>query len=765
MLCRPVSRQPLPLFLLLAIASGASLAVTPPARAQTTTAAPAPGPDPRFLRAFAETRGFLLGRPTGIRPTPDGQAVLFLRSPARQPTLALYEHDVQTGQSRELVTPAALLGGAEETLSVEEKARRERMRIVDRGFTSFELSDDGKRVLLPLSGKLYVYERQGAGAGAGKTRALPARAGGEGALLDPRFSPDGTKVAYVRSHDLHVAEVASGRERRLTRGGSAELTHGIAEFIAQEEMGRHEGYFWSPDSKTLAYTEVDHRGLERFSIGDPTHPETPASVFPYPRPGKSNVKVRLGLIPAGGGSTTWVKWDSQRYPYLARVIWKEKGAPLTLLVQTRDQREAVLLTVDPGTGATRSLLVDKDDAWVELDDRLPRWLPDGSGLLAVSERSGRRVLSLHRPDGSVERALSPPGQAGAGFHDLLHVTEDGKQAYVLTATPLGTRLWRLAVRGTEPPLALTDDQAEHTAVFAKRAPLFVDTRTAANALPASTIYRQEAGGAWKAVGQLPQVAEAPPFRVNLALTTVELPGRGTFHAALVRPRGFTKGARYPVIVSIYGGPSALTVRSDERAYLMAQWMADHGAVVVSIDNRGTPRRDRAWSRSIKGSFGKIPLDDQVDALKALATRHPELDLGRVGIYGWSFGGYMSALAVMKRPDVFKVGVAGAPVVDWRDYDTHYTERYLDLPDANPKGYEESSLLGYARTLNRPLLVIHGTTDDNVYFFHSLKLADSLFRAGKTFEFLPLTVTHQVPDPVVREQLWNRIARFLLQHLR
>jgi dipeptidyl-peptidase 4 len=742
----------LPLAVLIALGSA-------PGRA----AAQGPGavpPHPGFLRAFAETRAFLLGRPTKIQPTPDGRAVLFLRTPPRQPNLALFELDLASGKSRELVTPAALLGGAEEKLSTEEKARRERLRIVDRGFTSYELSEDGRRVLLPLSGRLYVYEREGTEAG--KTRVIGTAAADAPAVLDPHFSPDGSKVAYVRGFDLHLADVASGRERRLTRGGSADLTHGMAEFIAQEEMGRHEGFFWSPDSRRLAYTEVDQRGLERFSIGDATHPEIPASVFPYPRPGKANVKVRLGLISAAGGATTWVKWDSARYPYLARVIWKEKGAPLTLLVQTRDQREAALLAVDPGSGATRVLLVDRDDAWVELDDDLPRWLPGGKGLLAVSDSSGRRVLSLHRADGTVDRPLMEER-----FHRLVHVSDDARKVYALTATPTSSRIWEVSLEGKTAPVALTGDEAEHLPVFAKRAALFVDTRAAANALPTSSVYRQsEDGGSWTKIADLPQVAENPPFRVNLALSTVELPGvPAPFQVALIRPRGFRRDQRYPVIVSVYGGPSVATVRSDERYYLLHQWLADHGAVVVCIDNRGTPRRDRAWSRSIKGSFGKIPLDDQAAVLKALGTRHPELDLAKVGIYGWSFGGYMSALAVMKRPDLFKAAVAGAPVVDWLDYDTHYTERYLDLPAANPKGYQDSSLLTHAPGLARPLLLIHGTTDDNVYFFHSLKLANALFRAGKPFDFLPLTVTHQVPDAVVREQLWNRIAQFLIQHLR
>jgi dipeptidyl-peptidase-4 len=731
-------------------------AATPPAEP------PADRPDPTFLRSFAETRGFLLGRPTRITPTPDGDAVLFLRSPPRQPTLALFEYTVATGQTRELVTPAQLLKGAEERLSVAEKARRERMRIVDRGFTSFQLSEDGRTVLLPLSGRVFLYDR--AGDHLGRIRAQPAQPAAP-AVIDPRLAPDGTHLAYVREQDLFVADaagLAAGSERRLTRGGTEKVTHGLAEFVAQEEMDRFEGYFWSPDSRFLAYAEVDQSDVERFTIADPAHPEQPPTLFPYPRAGKANARVRLGIVPAAGGKTVWARWDAERYPYLARVIWKEKKAPLTLLVQTRDQREQALLAVDARTGTSRVLLVEKDDAWVELDRELPRWLPDGSGFLWPSEREGARALELHRPDGALERVVLP---AGRGFLSLVHVAEDAQRAAVLTATPTTTTLVEVSLRAAAPPRPLTTDRAEHAAVFAKNGAVYIDSRTAADALPGAVVYRRD-GEAWTRVGPLPDVADAPPFRVRLELTEVRAAGSDrSYAAAVVRPRAFDPRRKYPVLVNVYGGPSSLTVRSDQRSYLLQQWIADHGALVVSIDNRGTARKDRAWSRAIKGSFGRIPLDDQVEGLRALGARYPELDLGRVGIYGWSFGGYMSALAVMRRPDVFRAGVAGAPVVDWQDYDTHYTERYLDLPPANAAGYAESSLLTYAGRLSRPLLVIHGTGDDNVYFFHSLKLADALFRAGRPFEFLPLSVTHQVPEAVVRERLWGRVVEFLLSRLR
>jgi dipeptidyl-peptidase-4 len=750
------------------------------------------GPHPGFLRAFAETRGYLLGRPTRVQPTPDGRAVLFLRSPARSPEHGLFELDVASGQTRIVVTPAALLswepsegsqtlprrdsrpaapeepqssppgrgeaasvptqmGDAAEVVSEAELARRERQRITDQGFTWFALSPDGASLLLVFSGRLFLVARQ-----SGAARALTGAS--DRALLDPRFSPDGRKVAFVWGADLHVVELdgqgGAAAPRALTQGGSDDLLHGLAEFVAQEEMGRHEGFWWSPDSRLLAYAEVDQREVERFAIADPARPERPPAVFPYPRPGKANARVRLGLLAVGeaAGATTWVSWDGERYPYLARVLWDTAAAPLSILVQTRDQREVVLLAVDAATGETRPLIIERDEAWVNLDRDLPRWLPDGSGLLWASERSGHRALELRRPDGAL---AGEPIPGGHGFLALVHLGPDSRTAHVLCGDAVSNRIERLDL-ATGARAALTTDLAEHAPVFSRDGTVFVDTRVAADAFPECLVCGADGGR--RAI--VPASAEAPPFRVQLEL--LQVGEARTFHAAVIRPRGFEAGRRYPVVVHVYGGPHSLMVKADERHYLLDQWIADHGCVVVCIDNRGTPRRGRDWERAIAGSFADMPLDDQVAGLEALARRIPQLDLERVGIYGWSFGGTMAALAVLRRPDLFKVAVAGAPVIDWRDYDTHYTERYLGLPGANPEGYRASSPLSYAADLARPLLLVHGTADDNVYFFHSLKLAEALFRAGRPFELLPLPrVTHQIADPRVRERLWARVAGFLL----
>jgi dipeptidyl-peptidase-4 len=278
-------------------------------------------------------------------------------------------------------------------------------------------------------------------------------------------------------------------------------------------------------------------------------------------------------------------------------------------------------------------------------------------------------------------------------------------------------------------------------------------------LATTTIYR----GDGRLVGKLPSVAEEPGL---VARTEIVHVGEGKgFYARVTRPRNFDAKQKYPVLVDVYGGPHANTVDAALGGWLMPQWLADQGFIVVSLDNRGTPRRGRDWERVIQGKFAEVPLNDQVEGLHALALRFPEMDLRRVGITGWSFGGYMSALAVLRRPDVFHAGVAGAPVTDWLDYDTHYTERYLGVPAVGDSVYPANSLIADAKGLKRPLLLIHGTADDNVFFRHSLRLADALTRAGKRFEFLPLAgFTHMVPEPAMAEQRWMRTVEFFRRNL-
>lgn len=704
--------------------------------------------DPAFLEQYAATRRFSAGQPTAVKLVPDGSAVLFLRSPPRSFVQDLYEFDTATGQERRLLTADQILQGAEENLSVEERARRERMRMSARGIASYQLSKDGTKILVPLSGRLFVIERA-----SGTVRELMSNAGFP---LDPRFSPDGRSLACVHDKELYVMDIFSGAERRLTNGSSSTLSHGLAEFVAQEEMDRSEGYWWSPDSKTLVYQETSTAGMELMHIADATHPDKEPQAWAYPRPGQKNAEVRLGLMSIEGGDTRWVTWDRERYPYLASVRWKDK-APLSILVQNRQQTEEALLRVDVETGSTTLLFVEKDDAWINLDQSMPKWFPDGSAFLWTTERNGSWQLELRSAEGQLLRSLSGIGFGFKGFVDL---NPELKVVYVSGGDdPTQTHLFRLSTEVAAAPIPLTTEPGLHSATFSENHRVYVHTSSTMDGLRKQVVRNMDG----RELGRLQSVAEQPPLVPNIELTTV-----GTdpsFHAVLVRPRNFDSRRRYPVIVSVYGGPHAQTVVASPSAYLLQQWIADHGFIVVSIDGRGTPSRGRSWERVIKGNLIEISLNDQVAGLKALARKYGELDLDRVGIYGWSFGGYFSAMAVMRRPDIFDVGVAGAPVAEWLDYDTHYTERYLGLPDENPSGYADSSVLTYAKDLDKALLIIHGTADDNVYFSHSLKMSNALFRAGKTHDFLALSdFTHMVADPLVTTRLYQRIVGYFVKHL-
>lgn len=703
--------------------------------------------DTRFLRDFAETRGFMLGRPVKPKPTPDGSAVLFLRAQPRVAQLHLFEFDVATGKTRLLLTPEMVLKGLKESLSPEEKARRERMRVSVAGFTDFQLSPDGTTILVSLSGKLYLVERA-----TGKVRAL---ASGAGTLVDPKFAPDEKQIAYVLDYDVYVFNLDSGKETAVTRGGSALVTHGLAEFIAQEEMHRYTGYWWSPDSKSIVYEESDANEVEIWYVADPAHPDRPAHRSHYPRPGKKNVSVRLGIVPVAGGATVWVDWEVKRYPYLGHVHWGKFG-PLTITVQSRNQHELALLKVDPLSGKTAPLVVEKDSAWVNLDLTVPRWLSDGQRYLWISERAGGPQLELRNDSRKLGWVLAPPE---AGFQGLVDVNpETGIVVYRASTDPTQSHLFRVTL-AKDQPVKMTEKAGIHNAEYSSDHSLYVQTASLIDAVPETTVHKADG----TMVGTLPSVAEDPPFQPRSRVYKIGAdPG---YYAWIVRPLDFDARRKYPVIVDVYGGPHHNHVLAPMMSRLRAQWIANQGFIVVAIDGRGTPGRGRDWERAISKRFGSVPLEDQVRGLRLLAKEYPEMDLNRVGIVGWSFGGYMAALAVMREPELFKAAVAGAPVVDWLDYDTHYTERYLGMPKTDAAAYDEASLLTYAGDLKRPLLLLHGTADDNVYFRHSLKLADALFRAGKDFEILPLpSLTHMVPDPLVNERLWSRIVRFFQKNL-
>ncbi len=696
----------------------------------------------QYFRAVAETRNFTLGRPVSPKLTPGGAHVIFLRAQPRNPTLRLYEFTVADGSERELLSPEQLLAGGEEQLTAEEKARRERQRQSLRGFTAFQLSQDGSRLLVTLSGKLYVVNRANL-----KFTELPGQN-----WIDPHFSPDGRAVAAVRDRELYVIDLTTNRERPLTTGATATMSHGLAEFVAQEEMDRDEGFWWSPDSTALVYQETDESDVATRYIANALHPEEKPAEFAYPKAGSPNARIRLGVISATGGGTTWLQWDAAHFPYVARVDWSSSRAPLTLLVQNREQTEQVLLAVDPRTGTTTELLRETDSAWLNLDHEsaTPRWTKDGSRFLWTTERRGTWQIELRDASGTFLREITPPS-----FSLRALVGVDEAAGTLFARGSLDARevhLWRFTLAGG-PGTQLTREAGHHDAVASADGRRLVHTFDRFNGL----FGVQVIDGNGQSLAVLRSVAEPLPHRPTTELTrTKSVPA---FDAAITRPRSFVAGRKYPVILSVYAGPTSKRVNAVLRDYLPDQWMADQGYIVVRLDGRGTPWKGRDWERVIKGNFIDIALNDQIAGLQALAAQFPELDLARVGVTGWSFGGYFAAMATIRRPDVFRAGVAGAPVITWENYDTHYTERYLGLPQTNPDAYRVSNVTTYANELRRPLLLIHGLTDDNVYFQHTLQLADALFMAGKSYELLPMLGTHMISDPLVRLRREQRIMEF------
>jgi dipeptidyl-peptidase-4 len=717
---------------LVAIVATACAHAPPTMSTQKTTW---PALDARLLADAAETFNFRLGLPVPLAITPDG-AVLFRRTPPRSFAADLYELDTKTGAIKTLFTAT----GGDEHLSDAEKARRERTRTATRGVVDIDVSRDGRIVMIPLGGTLYLLDRQ-----SGAKQAIDP--GGE--AYDPHLSPDGTHIAFVRDGDLWVLGT-TGTPRQLTKHPEG-FEYGVADFAAMEELDRRRGFWWSPDSKQLLFQRSDNRGVDTIYVADARHPEKPPVPFKYPRAGRPNAILDLGVISAAGGEPRWITWDNAKYPYLARCTWPEKGPP-TIVVLSREQTDLAAFALD-GL-ALRPLVTEHDDAWINVPRPgsafyaagAPLWIDDKGAFLWTTERTGEWTLELH--DGASIKQLPIPG-----LRTLLGL--DGNAAIVEASTdPTRQQIWRVPLDGSPPARVDTEDGVSTAEVDHGVEILATSLTTGGRSF---TVVRGDARF------PLPSVAEQPALVPTTKLETVQIAGR-THHTAITWPRTFDRSKKYPVLLKVYAGPHAKMVEAARDAYVMDQWYADAGFIVVRSDGRGTPDRGRAWERAILEDLITIPLQDQVDALQAMGRAHPEMDMTRVGVSGWSFGGYFSAMAVLLRPDVFAAAVAGAPVTDWQLYDTAYTERYMREPEHNPAGYERTSALTHAAKLSRPLLVIHGITDDNVHFAHTLALVESLYVAGKFANVITLSATHMVPDPklsLAREQVQ---IDFFRQHL-
>ena len=686
-----------------------------------------------FPRRQARTRRFSLGVPRGLTLSPEGTRLAFLRSHGgTDPVTCLWTLDVATGAERLAADPRTLDAAAED-LPPEERARRERAREQAGGIVAVATDRHLAIAAFALSGRLHVADLvASANPPGGAVRALPS----PGPVVDPRPDPTGSRVAYVSGSALHVHDLASGAATVLAAPEADTVTYGLADFVAAEEMNRMRGYWWSPDGRSLLVARVDDAPVRRWHIADPANPECQPTVVAYPAAGTPNARVALVLLGLDGARTD-VTWDADRDEYLAHIGWSD--AEPTIMVQPRDQRALRVLRVDPATGATTLVHEDTDAHWVEIVPGVPARTAAGA-FVWISDRDGARRLLV---DGE---PVTPPSLQVRGVLDV-----DG-DTVLLSASedPTSTALWTWSagdgLRCATPEPGLHGGRLAGGTLVVTRQSLDAD---------GVTVTVHPAGGPTCAVASL---AEAPGLTPHV---TLHAAGERALRTALLLPSWHTPGTLLPVLMDPYGGPHAQRVVAARGAHLTSQWFAEQGFAVVVVDGRGTPGRGPEFERAVWGDLAAPVLDDQVDALHALAGEHPELDLGRVGIRGWSFGGYLAALAVLRRPDVFHAAVAGAPVTDWALYDTHYTERYLGRPDTHPEAYARTSLLPDAEKLTRPLLLVHGLADDNVVAAHTLRLSSALLAAGRPHSVLPLSgVTHMTPQEVVAENLLLLQVEFL-----
>jgi len=702
------------------------------------------GPD-SFPRLSARTLRFTLGEPRTIAVTTDGARVLFVRTASgTDRSGALWSFEVSSGTERLLADPADLLGDAGEDLSPQERARRERSRESGAGIVGYTVDEAGQTAAFALSGGLWVCDVAGA-----RSWQLPTA----GPVIDPRIDPTGRRIAYVTNGSLQVTELDGSGDRALAEPDGSEIVWGQAEFVAAEEMDRYRGFWWAPDGESLLVERYDNSPVGVWYLADPANPEREPVAHRYPAAGTADAEVQLWHLTMDG-TRSRIDWDAEALPYLTRVSWTDAGA--VIQVMSRDQRRCQILRLDldgagmPATagarGAVTTLLAETvEPVWIDLVVGVPTLAPDGRLLTCVNDDSG----------GASTRRLAvngvPVSPVGVQIGQVLSVDDRGVLATV-TTDPVEQRLARIDLDGGID--YLSTGSGVHTGAAGGDTVAVVGAGLEVE----GTTVTIRAGG--RQIGTLQRTAASPGFAPAVTMLTV---GERELRAAVLFPRAHRPGSvRLPVVMAPYGGPHAQLVRASSRMFLQAQWLADQGFAVVVADGRGTPGRGPAWERAVRDELAAVTLADQVDALAGVAERYPDdVDTGRVGIMGWSYGGYLSALAVLERPDVFHAAVAGAPVTDWTLYDTFYTERYLGHPAEQPEVYARNSLIERAPRLTRPLLIIHGLVDDNVVVAHTLRLSGALLATGRAHQVLPLTgVTHMASAEDVAENLLLAQVNFL-----
>ena len=704
--------------------------------------------------------------PSAIAFSPDDRLVTYLFSPDDDLRQQLFAFDPQTGREMPLVMlPGG--GATEDNVSLEEALRRERQRQAGLGVTQYAWAEQVDRLLVPLPDGLYVQD----GATAPLRKVIPAAGAPR---LDPQLSPDGQWMAYVQDAELYVAPAtgvpATGAPgKQLTTGarGSGK-THGLAEYIAQEEMGRSHGFWWSRDSHRLAFAEVDETHIPVYRIvhqGKDQVGEGAQEDHRYPFAGQPNARVRLGVVSVEGGEPVWLDLGNDADIYLARVSWLPSGQ-VVAQIENRAQTALDLVRFDPQNGAHTRLLLETSAVWINLHHIFkPLEAPQhGGAFIWASERSGFRHLYLYARDGELIRPLT----AGEWMVDGLAGVDEATGLVYFTATretPTESHLYVVPLAGGE-PRRISTEPGTHGVMIDHACRRYVDVYQSLQQPPKVTL-RSLADGTQLATlydrrdPRIDRLHLEPPELISLQ-NRADVP----LYGLIYRPPAVYGPGPYPTLVYVYGGPHAQLVVNawGPTASLRAQYLRQAGYLVFVLDNRGSARRGLAFEAAIQGHLGEVEVEDQVDGVRWLAAQGLA-DPARVGIYGWSYGGYMAALSLARAPETFKIAVAGAPVTAWDGYDTHYTERYMGSPQSNPQGYAASSVMAHVDRLSGKLLLIHGLIDENVHFRHTARLVNALIHARKAYQLLVFPDERHMPRRLAdRVYMEEQMRDFILSNL-
>jgi dipeptidyl-peptidase 4 len=702
---------------------------------------------------FAE--GGISGRrPETIKWSPDSTKFSFIQRDDSGEHGQLWYVDAATGERQVLVSEARLAALAPPVGKI--KDEREKERITRYHVAAYEWAPDSKHLLFDSQGQLWLYTIENGTAVQITSAPDPSS--------DPKFSPDGSKIAYLRQHNLYVRALTGGKEKQITKptgdkDKDENLLNGEVDWVYAEELDVRSNYFWSPNGQELVYLQMDETNVPTYPIVNwmPTHPNV--EMEKYPKAGDPNPAVRLGVVSEDGGKTKWITVTEDKDIYIPRFGWVRDGL-LWAEVLNRAQDKLDLYFADAHSGRSRKVLSETaPDAWINVNNDF-KILKSGDRFLWSSWRDGTTQLYLYSFDMADPLAAEAKleRQLTKGDFEILGVEglDDSSGTVYFTCDkddPRQRQLYSVTLDGSGFQRVSQQD-GNHESTFADDGKHYVDEYSSVLTPPNMSIC--SAVGPCKKVWDSRSVDEfgllAPEFLRFQADDSTKLYG------ALLMPPEATSSGKIPLIVYIYGGPAAQTVRNDWMGTtgLFHEMMAQKGFAIFTVDNRGTPARDRKFQTAIRHEYGEIELKDQLAALDQLFAQYPQLDRARVAIWGWSNGGSMTLYA-LTHSDVFKAGVSVAPVTDWRDYDTIYTERYQGLPKDNGKGYQDLHLSSVADKLHGSLLLAHGTSDDNVHFQNSVQMVEALIQAGKQFRFMIYpNKTHGIGGSDDRDHLFHLI---------